>query len=115
MGGQRSSSIAARRFASSAGLSIPDPDVTLRALEMVRDEALRPFDLTRGPMMRAALLQLAKDDHVLMLTLHHIVSDGWSMGVLIHELATLYNAFRAEPSPLPPVRGPVCGLRQLAA
>lgn len=56
-------------------------------------EAQRPFDLSQAPLVRSQLLQLAESQHVILLTLHHIVSDGWSMDVLIHELATLYNAF----------------------
>ncbi len=68
-------------------------------------EADRPFDLARGPLWRARLLQLATPGsarHILLLTLHHIVSDAWSTGVLRHELAALYRAFAAgRPSPLP--------------
>ncbi len=64
----------------------------------VRDEALLPFDLERGPLMRAGLLRLAPDDHVLLLTLHHVVSDGWSTGILLRELSALYAG-----SPLPPL------------
>jgi amino acid adenylation domain-containing protein len=67
-------------------------------------EGLRPFDLARGPLVRALLLRLdpAGGEHLLVLTLHHIVSDGWSTGILIHEMAALYRAFAAgEPSPLP--------------
>ncbi|MBZ4423327.1 non-ribosomal peptide synthetase, partial [Myxococcus sp. RHSTA-1-4] len=68
----------------------------------VREEALRPFDLTRGPLLRAALLRLGAQEHVLVLTQHHIVSDGWSMGVVVRELAALYLAFaEGRPSPLP--------------
>jgi non-ribosomal peptide synthetase component F len=64
-------------------------------------EALRPFDLGRGPLLRARLLRLSPSDHVLLLTLHHIVADGWSMGVLVRELGALYGAFAAgRPSPL---------------
>ncbi|HEX2191091.1 MAG TPA: condensation domain-containing protein, partial [Longimicrobiaceae bacterium] len=65
-------------------------------------EGRAPFDLERGPLLRARLLRLAGDEHVLLLTLHHIVSDGWSTGVLLRELSALYRAFlRGEPSPLP--------------
>ncbi|HEX2078089.1 MAG TPA: amino acid adenylation domain-containing protein, partial [Longimicrobium sp.] len=68
----------------------------------VADEAHAPFDLAAGPVFRAVLLRLADDDHVLSITLHHIVADGWSTGVLYRELAALYGAFtRGEPSPLP--------------
>ena len=65
-------------------------------------EVQKPFDLTRGPLLRLTVLQLAEDEHVLMLTMHHIVSDGWSMTVLMRELIVLYDAFsRGESSPLP--------------
>ncbi len=61
----------------------------------------RPFDLARGPLFRAALARLGSDDHVVMLAMHHIVSDGWSLGVLRRDLSALYGAFvRGEPSPL---------------
>ncbi|HKV12758.1 MAG TPA: amino acid adenylation domain-containing protein [Thermoanaerobaculia bacterium] len=67
-----------------------------------REEALRPFDLTRGPLLRAALFRLAPDRHVIFLTLHHIVIDAWSIGLLFREMATLYQAFEAgQASPLP--------------
>ena len=59
----------------------------------LREEALRPFDLERGPLFRASLLRVADEEHLLLLTMHHIVSDGWSLGVLIRELATLYENF----------------------
>jgi amino acid adenylation domain-containing protein len=66
------------------------------------EEARRPFDLQRGPLLRAVLLRSSPERHVLLLTLHHIVSDGWSMGVLVRELGALYAAFLAgRPSPLP--------------
>jgi amino acid adenylation domain-containing protein/non-ribosomal peptide synthase protein (TIGR01720 family) len=65
-------------------------------------EVGRPFDLTSGPLLRLTVLQTADDEHVLMLTMHHIVSDGWSMTVLMRELIVLYDAFsRGEASPLP--------------
>lgn len=54
------------------------------------DEADRPFDLRRDLMLRAQLLRCGEDDHVLLLTMHHIASDGWSVGVLCHELGQLY-------------------------
>ena len=65
-------------------------------------EARRPFDLARGPLLRAALLRLGEREHALLLAMHHIVSDGWSMGVLVRELAALYRGVRrGRPSPLP--------------
>jgi amino acid adenylation domain-containing protein len=68
-------------------------------------EAARPFDLARGPLFRAVLFRVGDDESVLALTIHHIVFDGWSFGVLHRELAALYGAFaERRPSPLPPLR-----------
>ncbi len=65
-------------------------------------ESQAPFNLTTGPLIRVTLLQLEATDYVLLLTLHHIVADGWSIGVLLRELSALYTAFCAgKPSPLP--------------
>jgi amino acid adenylation domain-containing protein len=75
-----------------------------RAVDLARAEALLPFDLQNGPLLRAGLLRLAAADHILLLSMHHIVSDGWSMGVLVHELGALYAAFhQGRPAPLPPL------------
>ncbi|TBV01689.1 condensation domain-containing protein, partial [Stutzerimonas kirkiae] len=60
----------------------------------VEEEVARPFDLENGPLLRVKLLRLAKDDHVLVLTLHHIVSDGWSMPIMVDELVQLYEGNR---------------------
>jgi amino acid adenylation domain-containing protein len=79
----------------------PEPRET-RARELASAERLKPFDLGRGPLVRAQLIRLASDDHVLLITMHHIVTDGWSMGgIFFRELATLYRAFsEGRPSPL---------------
>ncbi len=72
-------------------------------------EAARLFDLETGPLIRSLLLRLAPEEHVLVVTMHHVVSDGWSVGVYLRELAALYGAFReGRPSPLPelPVQYP---------
>jgi amino acid adenylation domain-containing protein len=70
---------------------------------LMAEEARAPFDLERGPLIRGRLIRIGADDHVLLITLHHIVSDAWSMGVLTRELSTLYTAIsRGEPDPLPP-------------
>ncbi len=70
-------------------------------------QARTPFDLEHGPLMRASLFRLAPREHVLFFCLHHIVFDGWSMGVLMHELSVLYAARCQEradgPDPLPPL------------
>ncbi|HSG38215.1 MAG TPA: condensation domain-containing protein, partial [Thermoanaerobaculia bacterium] len=73
-----------------------------RAREIALEAAGQPFDLQRGPLLRLALVRLAERDHLLLVTLHHIVSDGWSMGLLLREIAALYEAFsQGRPSPLP--------------
>src|SRR5215213_4590311 len=70
-------------------------------LRMVREEASLPFDLSRGPLLRVSLIRLQAEDHVAAVTMSHIVTDGWSMGIFINEVATLYAAYvRGEESPL---------------
>ncbi|MBW3656552.1 MAG: AMP-binding protein, partial [Gemmatimonadetes bacterium] len=70
--------------------------------ELVAEATARPFDLSAGPLFRASLLRLGAEEHVLLLAQHHIVSDGWSMGVLYRELSALYAAYReGRESPLP--------------
>ncbi len=69
---------------------------------LLRAEALRPFQLARGPLFRATLIRHAPREHTLLVNLHHIISDGWSMGILFAEIAALYGAFcQGRPSPLP--------------
>ncbi|HVR96470.1 MAG TPA: amino acid adenylation domain-containing protein, partial [Thermoanaerobaculia bacterium] len=63
----------------------------IEALRLAREEARRPFDLAKGPLLRLALIRLGEREYLLLLTLHHIVSDGWSMGVLLREIAALYG------------------------
>ncbi|HYO16637.1 MAG TPA: non-ribosomal peptide synthase/polyketide synthase [Thermoanaerobaculia bacterium] len=85
------------------------PGSEAEALRLGTAEAARPFDLTAGPLLRCALLRLSAGEHVALLNMHHIVSDGWSMGVLVAELGALYAAFtQGRPSPLPnlPVQYP---------
>src|SRR5262249_17475646 len=73
-------------------------EVQRRAIE----EAQQPFDLSRGPLLHIILLRLSEIEHVALVTMHHIISDGWSLDVLVNEVATLYEAFlKNEPSPLP--------------
>jgi amino acid adenylation domain-containing protein len=68
-------------------------------------EAHAPFDLEQGPLIRGRLIRLADEEHALLITVHHIVSDGWSIGVLVNELNALYGAFlRGEPNPLPELK-----------
>ena len=81
--------------------SLSEPEREARVREMARAEIHEPFALASGPLLRAKLLRLGDEEHVVVLTMHHIVSDGWSVGVLINEVATLYNAYsRGDESPL---------------
>jgi acyl carrier protein len=71
------------------------------ARELAAAEAQQPFDLSRGPLLRVKLLHLGAEDNVVLLTMHHIISDGWSIGVVTRELRTLYEAYsHGEESPL---------------
>jgi amino acid adenylation domain-containing protein len=96
----------ARGFALShedlSGLSAGATEAAIAA--RAEEEAGAPFDLSTGPVIRGRLLTIAPDEHVLLLTQHHIVSDGWSLGVLVKEVAALYTAFRrGAADPLPPL------------
>src|SRR5205823_219637 len=81
------------------GLGEGERDAEVRRL--AAEEVQRPFDLAQGPLLRVCLLKLGEEEHGLLVTLHHIVTDGWSLGVFIHELSALYQAFATgRPSPL---------------
>ncbi|HYX24954.1 MAG TPA: amino acid adenylation domain-containing protein, partial [Thermoanaerobaculia bacterium] len=101
---------AVQRVAPAGAVDIPVVDLSAlpEAVQgeevrlQVAAEARRPFDLVRGPMLRASLLRLAEQEHVALFAMHHIASDGWSMGVLVREVVALYPAFaEGQPSPLP--------------
>ncbi|HYO59970.1 AMP-binding protein, partial [Archangium sp.] len=84
--------------------ALPEAGREVEALRQAREEARRPFVLASGPLLRVTLLRLDTHRHLLVTVMHHIVSDGWSMGVLIREVAALYAAFRdGRASPLPPL------------
>jgi len=86
-------------------IDLTSPDETRRELEAARianEAARQPFDLKQGPLIRAKLLQLAERDHVLLVTMHHIITDGWSFNIFAREMVAIYEAFsRGDPSPLP--------------
>src|SRR5262249_16601971 len=97
-------------IAPSLTVALPIVDLqtlpkTLREAEVLRlavEEAQQTFDLNRGPLIRSTLLRLGAEEHVWLLTMHHIISDGWSMGVLFREITLLYEAFsKGATSPLP--------------
>ncbi|HEX2224762.1 MAG TPA: amino acid adenylation domain-containing protein, partial [Thermoanaerobaculia bacterium] len=81
---------------------LPEEERRRELRRVSSEEAARTFDLARGPVMRTRLVRLEPEEHALLVTLHHIVSDGWSLSLLQNELAALYGAFAAgRPSPLP--------------
>lgn len=68
------------------------------------EDAQKPFDLEQGPLLRLSLFRINEQNHILLLTIHHIIYDAWSASVLVHEFVTLYNAFfQQKPSPLLPL------------
>jgi amino acid adenylation domain-containing protein len=84
--------------------SLPSREREAEAARLAHAAARRPFDLERGPLLRVSLLRLGEEESLLLAVFHHIVSDGWSMGVFLRETAELYRAGAAgEPSPLPPL------------
>ena len=104
--------------AEDARWSLPVEDMTTKKREDPRVKSLQlkkaalcseqdawlPFDISRAPLLRTRLLRLDTDDHILLLTLHHIVADGWSIGLLFEEISKLYCAFadgRRDPLPEP--------------
>ena len=91
---------------------LPVPTIDLQGLNHTEQEActlklalqhsLAPFDLSRGPLLRTSLLRINEREHILLAVMHHIVSDAWSAGLLIHEVAALYESFaQGRSSPLP--------------
>ncbi|MEG4054806.1 MULTISPECIES: amino acid adenylation domain-containing protein [unclassified Microcoleus] len=78
---------------------LPQSDREAAVNQLSAKEAQQPFDLQRGPLLRTSLLQLSEEEYVLLLTMHHIVSDGWSIGVLARELAAIYEALWAGNQP----------------
>jgi len=80
---------------------LPEAAREAAAWQLIRAEVLYPFDLEKGPLLQMRLLRLGEQEHILLLTMHHIISDGWSRSVLFHELAVLYEAFsQGQSSPL---------------
>src|SRR6185369_6146570 len=79
----------------------PEAEREAEVRRLVRMEAQQVFDLSQGPLFVVKLLRLSEEEHVVLLTMHHIISDGWSIGLLINEVGTLYKAFlEGKPSPL---------------
>lgn len=82
--------------------SLPEAQREAQALKMASEQAQQPFDLSTGPLVRASLFRLDEEEHLLLVMMHHIVTDAWSRGVFLRELSALYDAFsHGQPSPLP--------------
>ncbi|KAG0239245.1 hypothetical protein BGX31_002917 [Mortierella sp. GBA43] len=80
------------------------PDAEVQLKELSKSEIWTPFDLARGPLIRALVVHLDGNEHVFMLIQHHIITDGWSISILQRELSTLYTSYcRGETNPLPPL------------
>ncbi len=81
---------------------LPPAAQAIELQNFVSEQAQRPFDLAKGLLFRTALWKLGEQEHLLQLNMHHIISDGWSIGIFFKELSTLYEAFsQGKPSPLP--------------
>jgi hypothetical protein len=80
----------------------PEAERETEAQRIAFEEQQTPFDLSKGPLLRARIVKLSAEDHVLLVTMHHIVSDAWSAAIFLQEMSALYSAFSAgKPSPLP--------------
>ena len=104
---QRIQELASIPFSTVDLRDIPNASRTRRVRELAEAEANKPFDLRQDAMLRLAVLVLGSEEHVLLFTMHHIASDGWSQNVLVNEFVTLYRAFKdGQPMalPFPPVQ-----------
>jgi myxalamid-type nonribosomal peptide synthetase MxaA len=82
--------------------SLVESERQAKLLRVANEEGMKPFNLAYDPLLRITLIRLGENEYVVMLTMHHIVSDAWSIGILIRELTSLYAAFsQGQPSPLP--------------
>ena len=83
---------------------LPSEQRLPKAIQLIRNEARTPFDLSQGPLMRVKLIELGNEDHILLMNMHHIISDGWSVGIIIRDLIELYRAqTQNRPAHLPPL------------
>src|SRR5579864_6019784 len=99
---QRIASVEESRFSLQEHDLRQAADAEVEVRQLIDEEAHASFDLEAGPLIRGRLIRQAEDEHTLLVTMHHIVSDGWSLGVLLNELSALYRAFaRGESDPLP--------------
>ncbi|HLJ26156.1 MAG TPA: non-ribosomal peptide synthase/polyketide synthase [Candidatus Angelobacter sp.] len=94
-----------QKIAPAADLPVPVVEIAEGELpELLRRQARHPFNLATGPVIRALLFRLGTQEHILLVVLHHIACDGWSLGIMLHELTELYDAFSQDAaSPLAPL------------
>ncbi len=86
----------------SEGQSLSQPEQQIAVQQLSQQEAQQPFDIVRGPLVRTTLLNLSENQHILLITMHHLITDGTSMVIFLQELAAVYQAFsQGQPSPLP--------------
>src|ERR1043165_1808001 len=84
--------------------TLPKPERETEGLRLAKEEAAQPFDLNHGPVIRTSLLRLDEEEHILLLTMHHIVSDAWSTVILFREFEQLYESFaKGNSTSLPPL------------
>jgi amino acid adenylation domain-containing protein len=84
---------------------IPEKEREKQLRSRMTEESRKPFDLAAGPLLRTNLYRLGNTEYVFLITLHHVISDGWSIGIFLREMAALYTAFAfGQASPLPPLR-----------
>src|SRR6476620_12325691 len=99
---QRIGAVEDSRFALAENDLRGEGNATAELERLAAQEVGERFDLQTGPLIRGRLIRVGEEEHVLLITMHHIVSDGWSMGVLLRELSALYGAYRAgQDDPLP--------------
>ncbi|HEX8186014.1 MAG TPA: condensation domain-containing protein, partial [Blastocatellia bacterium] len=79
--------------------TMPEAEREGYARRIASEQARHAFDLAEAPLLRASLIKLAEQDHIFSLTMHHIISDGWSMGILLREMVSFYNAYSSRQSP----------------
>ncbi len=85
--------------------NLPEADQTDKIKQLIMEEVSTGFDLKKGPLLRLKVVKTAADEHVIVLVMHHIISDGWSMGVFTREIAVIYNSIiHNQPIPLPPLK-----------
>jgi amino acid adenylation domain-containing protein len=95
---------ASLRVAVAGFESLAPEDARKRAQQLIRNDVDRPFDLERGPLFRVTLLRFAPDRHMLLIGMHHIITDAWSMDIFLRELSQLYRGYRAgADAPLAPL------------